>query len=50
MSKLSSLEMRREMLLILSVLAFGSAADDNLAKEERELFLLPSSERCSFHP
>ncbi len=41
MSQLSSLERRREMLLLLSVLAFGSAADDNLAKEERELFLLP---------
>jgi hypothetical protein len=26
------------MLLLFSVLAFGSAADDNLAKEERELF------------
>jgi len=36
MSKLSSLERRRDMLLLLSVLAFGSAADDNLAKEERE--------------
>ena len=36
MSKLSSLERRRDMLLLLSVLAFGSAADGNLAKEERE--------------
>jgi hypothetical protein len=49
MSKLSSLERRRKMLLLLSVLAFDSAADDNLAKEERELFFAPML-RTRFFP
>ncbi len=33
----SSIERRRELLLLLSVLALGSSALDTLSKEEREL-------------
>jgi hypothetical protein len=50
MSKLSLLERRRDMLLLLSVLAFGSAADGNLAKEERERTVLASMIRTLFFP